>query len=219
MFSESSRATALIWVAAALVVVFAVVRLTGSPGAGGGSPPVRIDRTPAGAQPEQHPATIYVHVAGAVRRPGLLRLPSGSRVATAVERAGGASPRADLSGVNLAARLEDGQQVLVPVRGATAGLGAAAGAAAASGAGAAAGAGAASGAGTASPGAAGVPKLSLGSATVEQLDQIDGIGPTLAQRIVEYRTQHGGFRSIGDLRQVEGIGDKRFKTLSGALQP
>ena len=64
-----------------------------------------------------------------------------------------------------------------------------------------------------------MPKASLGSATVEQLDQIDGIGPTLAQRIVEYRTEHGGFRSIGELREVEGIGEKRFESLRDALQP
>jgi competence protein ComEA len=146
---------------------------------------------------EAHDAAIYVHVAGAVRQPGLLRLPAGTRVATAVQRAGGAKPRADLSGVNLAAKLEDGQQVVVPVRGAVPGA-----------------------PGGAAPGAAaGGVKPSLGSATVEQLDQVDGIGPTLAQRIVEYRTQHGGFGSIGELREVEGIGQKRFETLREALQP
>src|SRR5215211_6321766 len=127
---EGSRANAVIWVVAALVAVFAAVRLTGSHDGGGG--PVRVDRAPAAA-PEHHQAEIYVHVAGAVRQPGLLRLAPGSRVATAVERAGGAGPRADLSGVNLAAKLEDGQQVLVPVRGAGPG-GAAAGGAAAGGA-------------------------------------------------------------------------------------
>jgi competence protein ComEA len=68
-------------------------------------------------------------------------------------------------------------------------------------------------------GSATAPKPSLGSATVDQLDQIDGIGPTLAQRIVEYRTQHGGFGSVGELRDVEGIGEKRFETLREALQP
>jgi competence protein ComEA len=207
---EGSRANVVIWVVAALLALFAVVRLTGSHGAGGGAP-VQVDRSPAVAEPRasHDGAVIYVHVAGAVRRPGLLKLPSGSRVATAVQRAGGPGPRADLSGVNLAARLEDGQQVLVPVRGAALGSIAAPGAA-----------GAAAGAlGAAAPGAAGVPKASLGSATVEQLDQIDGIGPTLAQRIIEYRTEHGGFRSIGELREVDGIGEKRFETLRDALQP
>jgi competence protein ComEA len=198
--SESSRTTAAILVVAALVAVFAVVRLSGPSSQGGGGGPVRIDH-PSATGPGHHGAMIYVHVAGAVRQPGLLRLPSGSRVATAVERAGGAGPRAELSGVNLAARLEDGQQVLVPVRGAAAGGGLAASA------------------GASGPGAAGVPKASLGSATVAQLDEIDGIGPTLAQRIIEYRTEHGGFRSMGELREVEGIGEKRFETLRDALQP
>ena len=210
MPSEGSRANVVIWVVAAVLALFAVVRLTGSHGAGGGAP-VRVDHSPTAAEPRasHDGAAIYVHVAGAVRRPGLLKLPSGSRVATAVQRAGGPRPRADLSGVNLAARLEDGQQVLVPVRGAAPGSVAAPGAA-----------GAAAGAlGAAAPGAAGVPKASLGSATVEQLDQIDGIGPTLAQRIIEYRTEHGGFRSIGELREVDGIGQKRFETLHDALQP
>jgi competence protein ComEA len=196
----------VIWVVAAVLAVLAVMRLTGSSSQGGGGAAVRIDRAPAAAEPEHQEAAIYVHVAGAVRQPGLLNLPSGSRVATAVQRAGGAVPRADLSGVNLAARLEDGQQVLVPVRGAAAPAGAAA-------------PGGAAGLGAAPPGAAGVPKASLGSATVEQLDQIDGIGPTLAQRIVEYRTEQGGFRSIGELREVEGIGEKRFEALRDALQP
>src|SRR5215212_4911033 len=216
MSLDGLRENAVILVIAALVAVFAVVRLTGSgSGGGGGEVPVRIDRSPPDGSAGGHAgAPIYVHVAGAVRQPGLLKLPPGSRVATAVERAGGVGPHADLAGVNLAAKLEDGQQVLVPVRGAAPAGAAPAGTAA----GGAPGPGAPA-PGAAPPGAAGVPKLSLGSATLEQLDQIDGIGPTLAQRIVEYRTQHGGFRSIGDLREVEGIGEKRFKTLSAALQP
>lgn len=198
MPSEGSRTTAAIWIVAALVAAFAVVRLIGSSSQSAGGAPVRIDRSPA-AGPAHRRAMIYVHVAGAVRQPGLLRLPSGSRVATAVERAGGAGSRAELSGVNLAARLEDGQQVVVPLKGADAST-----------------APSAAGPSTAT---AGAPKPSLGSATLEQLDQIEGIGPTLAQRIVEYRTEHGGFRSIGELREVEGIGEKRFETLREALQP
>jgi competence protein ComEA len=191
---EGFRVNAAIWVVAAAVALFAVVRLPGGHGGGDGSA-VRIDRSPAATHAARNAAGIYVHVAGAVRQPGLLRLRAGTRVATAIERAGGAGPRADLSAVNLAAKLEDGQQVVVPVRGAAVGASGAAGA------------------------AAGGAKPSLGSATIEQLDQIDGIGPTLAQRIVEYRTQHGGFGSIGELREVEGIGAKRFETLHEALQP
>jgi competence protein ComEA len=125
-----------------------------------------------------------------------MRLPPGSRVAVALQRAGGPSRRADLTAVNLAARLQDGQQIVVPD-------GRAAPAAA-------------------SPGAAAGPagaKVHLSGATVEQLDGVDGIGPTLAQRIVEYRDSHGGFRSLAELAQVDGIGEKRLATLREALQP
>ncbi|MEA2333137.1 MAG: competence protein ComEA [Thermoleophilaceae bacterium] len=188
---------------AAVLATLAVLRLTGSGGDGGPAAPVQIDRSPAAAaggerRPEGADAPgIYVHVAGAVHHPGLVRVPDGARVAFAVERAGGPGRRADLSGVNLAARLEDGQQVVVPLRGAAA---------------------AAAGAAT-PPGTAGAPKPSLGTATPDQLDEVDGIGPTLAGRIVEYRTEHGGFRSLQELREVEGIGEKRFETLREALGP
>ena len=209
---DGTRATVAIWVAAALLGGFALLHLAEGRGADGGAP-VRIDRAPAsrasGAPGGASGGGIYVHVAGAVRQPGLLRLDDGARVAEALERAGGPGPRADLAGVNLAARLEDGQQVIVPVRGAGGAAGAATGAPASPG----------PGGGAAPPGTAGVPKLSLGAATVEQLDQIDGIGPTLAERITQYRTQHGGFRTLAELREVEGIGEKRFEGLREALQP
>jgi competence protein ComEA len=204
--NDGSRGTLVIWLVAALLAGLVVVRLAGCGDGGAQSSAVRIERSPGSARGpdrirggEGGGATIYVHVAGAVFRPGLLHLPDGARVAEAVAKAGGPRPRAELAGVNLAARLEDGQQVIVPVRGAAAPS--------------------VPSAGAAPPGSAGVPKLSLGAATVEQLDQVDGIGPTLAQRIVEYRTEHGGFRSLGELREVEGIGEKRFATLSEALQP
>jgi competence protein ComEA len=140
---------------------------------------------------------VYVHVAGAVRRPGLIRVPAGARVALALARAGGPARKADLTLVNLAARVQDGQLVVVPELGAAppAGAGGATGAA---------------------PTGA---KPSLATATEDQLDEVDGIGPTLAERIVEYRDAHGGFRSLGELREVEGIGDKRFESLREALQP
>jgi competence protein ComEA len=199
----------VVWLIAAVLGGIALMRVGGcgdDAGSGGG---VRIARSPAPSDGSSQRADggsrpgIYVHVAGAVRRPGLLRLPEGARVAAAVDRAGGPQRKADLSGVNLAAKLEDGQQVVVPRRGAIPGV---AGSPAAA-------------PGTAPPGSAGAPKLSLGAVTVEQLDELDGIGPTLAQRIVEYRTEHGGFRSLGELREVEGIGEKRFASLREALQP
>jgi competence protein ComEA len=192
---ESSRSTVVIWLVAAALAVVAGMRLVG--GADSAAPPVSVDGGPgdrraasAGASAE-----LYVHVAGAVRRPGLIRLPTGARVATALERAGGPTRRSDLTLVNLAARVQDGQQIVVPVAGAAAS--------------------------TAPPGAGAAPpaKLHLSTATVEQLDEVDGIGPTLAEGIVEYRDAHGGFRSVDELAEVEGIGEKRLATLRDAVQP
>lgn len=148
----------------------------------------------------------YVSMAGEVRRPGLVRMRAGARVGMAVRRAGGLTRRADIAGVNLAAKVKDGQQVVVPRRGATAGGPA--------GTGVAPGAAAPAAAGT-----AGAPKVSLATATVEQLDTLDGIGPTLAQRIVRERDARGGFKSVGELKAVEGIGEKRFAALRDALAP
>jgi competence protein ComEA len=150
-----------------------------------------------------------------VRRPGLYSLPDGARVAAALERAGGANRGADRAAVNLAAKLTDGQQVFVPVRGSVtsgdAGGAAPAGGAAAGGAGSVgASVGAASAAGA---------RISLSSATQAQLEQLDGIGPALARRIIEYRQQHGGFRSIDELQEVSGIGEKRFEALKGSISP
>jgi competence protein ComEA len=191
----------VIWVVAAAVAVVALMRLLG--GGDDAAPPVSIDGAARSGHARKERPDLYVHVAGAVRRPGLLHLPSGTRVATALERAGGPTRRADLTLVNLAAPLQDGQQIVVPVKG-PAGNAAAGGASAA-----------------AAPGAAAPPgaKVHLSSATAEQLDEIDGLGPTLAERIVEYRDAHGGFRSIEELAEVEGIGEKRLATLRDALQP
>ena len=133
-----------------------------------------------------------MHVAGAVRTPGLIRLPADARVATALDRAGGPLPRADLTLVNLAAKVQDGQQIVVPRAGAMAG---------------------------GQPGRIPGAKVHLSTATVDQLDEIDGIGPTLAERIVEYRDTHGGFGSLNELASVDGIGEKRLATLRDALQP
>jgi competence protein ComEA len=150
-----------------------------------------------------------VHVAGAVRRPGVYRLAEGARVQDAVRRAGGAARGADLGAVNLAARVADGQQVVVPKR--VAGAGAGAGAA---------GAGGAPGAGGGAAGAAAQgPPVSLSSATLEQLDTLDGVGPATAQKILDWRREHGGFRSVDDLGQVPGIGPKRLAVLRERVQP
>jgi competence protein ComEA len=138
-----------------------------------------------------------VQVVGAVHRPGVYRMRAEERVDDAVRRAGGATTRADLAGINLAAKVNDGQQVVVPVRGAVPAV-------------AAAGAGAAGGG--AAAGAPGQP-LNLNAASAEQLDQLDGVGPATAQKIVAYRQQHGGFRSVSELDQVPGIGEKKLAAL------
>ncbi len=150
---------------------------------------VVLDRAAAGA--------IVVHVAGAVRHPGVYRLAAGARVSTALRRAGGARPNANLDAVNLAAKLTDGRQVLVPAR-ITAGAGSAGGG---EGSGGAAGSG------------AGAAPINLNAATVEQLAELDGVGPVMAQKIVDYREQHGGFGSVDELDQVPGIGPKRLESL------
>lgn len=195
------------WAVAAAVVVFFGARALGQRGSERGSaPPVRVEGS--GARSAARGSSVYVHVAGAVRKPGLYRLPADTRIAAAIQKAGGPGRRANLSQINLAAKVADGQQVVVPGPGGTG-----AGTADASGAGAA---GSAAAAGSAGSGGA---KISLGSATLAQLDGLDGIGPTLAKRIVDYRSRHGGFRSLEQLQEVDGIGEKRFQALKEALSP
>jgi len=164
---------------------------------------VRVSRAPAQAS--------VVHVAGAVRRPGVYRLPAGARVQEAVRRAGGARRGANVNGINLAAKVVDGQQVVVPSRTPSGSDGPAAAAGAP-----------AEGSGPAGASAAGVapgPPISLNNATAEQLDTLDGVGPATAQKIIAWRTQHGGFRSVADLGQVPGIGPKKLAALRDRVQP
>ncbi len=143
---------------------------------------VQDERSAAGGE-------LTVHVAGAVRQPGVYRLRPGSRVDDAVTRAGGPRGRADLSAVNLAAELEDGRQIVVPLR-----------------------AGAGGGSATAAAPAPGVP-LNLNTATPEQLDELDGIGPATAQQIIAYREAHDGFSNVDELDRVPGIGETRLASL------
>jgi competence protein ComEA len=143
---------------------------------------------------------VVIDVTGAVRDSGVFRLPAGSRVDDALKRAGGATAAADLEHINLAARLADGQQVVVPQR-------APANAATA-----------AVPAGADPPGAADAP-ISLSTATVTDLDTIEGIGPVTAQDIIDFRDQHGGIGSIDDLDQISGIGPATMEALRARLQP
>ncbi|MEV0808626.1 helix-hairpin-helix domain-containing protein [Micromonospora sp. NPDC050200] len=137
---------------------------------------------------------LVVAVAGKVRRPGLVRVPAGARVADAVQAAGGALPGVDVALLNPARKVADGELILVGVAAPPGQPGAAAPPAA----------------GTA-PAPGGL--VNLNTATLAQLDGLPGVGPVLAQRILTHRDQHGGFRSVGDLRQVDGIGDARYEQL------
>ncbi|MEU8459790.1 ComEA family DNA-binding protein [Streptomyces sp. NPDC029003] len=139
---------------------------------------------------------IVVDVGGKVREPGVRRLPGGSRVQDALTAAGGVRPGTDTTGLNLARVLVDGEQVLV---GATAQP--------------------APGGGGPGGGPPGPGPLSLATATVEQLDGLPGVGPVLARHIVDFRTARGGFRGVEDLRQVDGIGERRFADLRGLVRP
>ncbi|HEV8152027.1 MAG TPA: helix-hairpin-helix domain-containing protein [Solirubrobacteraceae bacterium] len=173
--------------------------------ADGSAPPgqVRLD-----TEGEPGRGGAVVHVAGAVRKPGVYRLAEGARVQDAVRRAGGAARGADLGAVNLAARVADGQQVVVPKRAPAASAAAAAGEVSAG----------TGGGGTAGAIAQG-PPISLSSATLEQLDTLDGVGPATAQKILDWRREHGGFRSVDDLGQVPGIGPQRLAALRERVQP
>ena len=141
---------------------------------------------------------IVVDVSGKVREPGVHRLPAGSRVTDALRAAGGVRSGTNTEGLNLARFLVDGEQVVVggptpaaAVPGAT---------------------------GSTGTGAAAAP-VSLNTATADQLNSLPGVGPVLAQHIIDYRTQHGGFRSVDELRQVNGIGDRRFADLRDLVRP
>ncbi|MFF0028553.1 helix-hairpin-helix domain-containing protein [Streptomyces avermitilis] len=147
-------------------------------------------------------AVIVVDVSGKVRNPGIQRLPAGSRVADALRAAGGVPPGTNMQGLNRARLLADGEQVVVGVPAPAPDPGTAATATGGSGAGA-------------TPSA----PVSLNTATADQLDTLPGVGPVLAQHIIDYRTQHGGFRSVDELREVNGIGDRRFADLQNLVRP
>ncbi|QXJ25051.1 ComEA family DNA-binding protein [Actinomadura graeca] len=148
---------------------------------------------------------VVVHVLGKVRRPGVITLPSGSRVAEAIKAAGGVRPGAGTGALNLARKVVDGEQIPVGIRPPPGGGPPSPAGAFPSGA---------APPGTAPPGgAAGATPLDLNTATVAQLDQLPGVGPVLAQRILDYRTQNGGFRSVEQLQEVTGIGARRFADL------
>jgi competence protein ComEA len=151
---------------------------------------------------EEGGSDVVVDVTGSVRRPGVYRMPAESRVDDAVKRAGGATGKAALDSINLAARLADGQQVVVPEEAAVGGE-------------------ARSGAGAVGAGAAGAEDapISLATATAAELDTIDGIGPVTAEDIIGFREEHGGLASVDQLDQISGIGPATMESLRERLQP
>jgi competence protein ComEA len=188
------RRRLLLAAAGALVLILLLGRF--ALGAGTTTPAAPLPPPPAAAGVSGLPSSrVVVDVVGAVRLPGLYRLAQGARIADAVARAGGATAKADLAQVNLAAPLADGEQVVVPRRGAP---------------------------GTAEGGAApGNPTgpVQLSTATLEQLDTLPGVGPATAQKILDYREKHGAFTSVDELDAVPGIGPKRLEQLRELMVP
>ncbi len=183
----------------------------GPTGSGGSSPSAAgSGATTSGVAVTDSTEALVVHVAGAVRRPGVYDLPAGARIRDAVAKAGGGKPRADLDSLNLAAKVTDGQQVLVVRRGRAPGGGAAS--APAAGGKVAGGAASQPGGGAAAAGGAGAT-VNVNQATAAELEQLDGVGPAIAAKIVDWRTQNGPFRSVDDLAQVAGIGPKKLEAM------
>ncbi|MGH8932668.1 MAG: ComEA family DNA-binding protein [Egibacteraceae bacterium] len=184
------------------VLVLGAVAALGLLWRGGRPGPVVNEPLPVGSEGiTVQSEEVVVHVAGAVVAPGVYRLPGGSRIADALSAAGGARPGAALDALNLARPLSDGEQLLVPL---------------------------APPPGTApsasAPVAGGIPSakrpdgtLDLNRATADDLDELPGIGPILAERIISHRGQKGGFTSAGQLRDVPGIGEKTFQDLAGLV--
>jgi competence protein ComEA len=198
--AQLGRAQLLVYGAIAIAVLLLGARWLAAGADDGGDQAfgaVRADGDASAVSVDESSGGIVVHVAGEVQEPGVYHLAAGSRVTDAVDRAGGVTARASPDAINLAATLADGQQVVVP-------------AAAVSGRGAGATAGTAT-----DPDA----PISLGTATAEQLDTIEGIGPVTAADIIEFRDEHGGLSSIDELDQLSGIGPATMEAVRARLQP
>jgi len=152
-----------------------------------------VDEAAAGDQAAREPHELTVYVAGAVNHPGVVLLEEGDRVIDAIEAVGGPLPEADLEALNLAQAVQDGQKIAVPVKG--------------------------PGNVPAVPDAGyGADKINLNTADQNELEELPGIGPTLAERIIAYREKKGGFSSADELKQVSGIGDKKFEEIRDLVE-
>jgi competence protein ComEA len=196
-----TRNQLIVYVALAFVVTLFGARYVLSGRAHAAAPAGMLVATSPSASPsaESSPVAtaLVVYVCGAVARPGVYHLPAGSRVTDLVDAAGGASPKADLSAVNLAGKLADGQQVIIPKHGQAPAAAAPAVAAPM----------AAPGVGPAGA------VINLNTATATELDSLQGVGPSTAQKIIAYRTANGGFKSVDELKNVSGIGDAKFAAI------
>jgi competence protein ComEA len=211
---EFSRTQVAVYGAIAVALLFIGARAVRGEGGGGSdsgytssyenysSESSSEDESEASFSVEEGGSDVVVDVTGAVQKPGVYRMPAGSRVNDAVKRAGGATGKAELDSINLAARLADGQQVVVPEKVAASETGAAPGVAPA-----------ASGAGTEDA------PISLATATAAELDTIDGIGPVTAEDIISFREEHGGLSSVDQLDQISGIGPATMEALRERLGP
>jgi competence protein ComEA len=198
---ELSRTQVAVYGAIAVALLFVGARAVRGEGGGAESSyttSYEDDESGSSITVEEGGSDVVVDVTGAVRRPGVYRMPAGSRVNDAVKRAGGETVKAALDSINLAARLADGQQVVVPEE-VTGGA-----------------------AGPAASGAVGAEEdgpISLSTATAAELDTIDGIGPVTAEDIIEFREEHGGLSSVDQLDEISGIGPATMEALRERLQP
>ena len=201
---ELSRTQVVVWGAIAVALLFVGARAVRGEGGEAGGESTYADYSTSDESEEEtfsvegSGGDVVVDVTGAVAKPGVYRLPEGSRVEEAVQRAGGATGKAELDSLNLAARLADGQQVVAPERvpGAPPG-------------------------GTAATAGASAEEgpISLSTATAAELDTIDGIGPVTAEDIIDFREEHGGLSSVDQLDQISGIGPATMESLRERLQP